>query len=548
MARPKLGGIEDGAPGSEGDGGVTRIPVERYAGITAALAEGFSEEAVLAMEGVAAEAWPGVDAAWKVKLVDSASGDGALFSLYCAKLAQAEDWLARRVAPLDEDMAAWAGFLHRYSAHPAPLEMLAALGLRPSDIARLRRLWARRMEGDPALKKKAIALAKGDPPAVTSVSAGRAELKPFPWSRGASAGGAESGASAGGAEVARSGGEVEMDVAQYAALCAEIELAPVDAARVLKKHGLTEASRAGLERAWQARMAEAPSLRLDFRRLVTHHQARLRLAARQTEGAQGAPAAPTKAMAAPIEAIAAMAAPTAAPPSEEEVRAALERLAGTVVASGGAGGPALPFQAPVTPPAAAISVSVKPGRAGALTEAERQALDRFGATVDAPEGLGGPALPFGARPELPAPVKVEPTPRAPSKSKAAPLSEEQRQALERLAETAYAAEIPSAPALPFQPSATPPPRAKESEPSSPPSGQGIPLTLEQHASLCVEIALHPERVAETLARYRLTPNTKDLVDAHYKTAALASPEVRAAWDRAYETYHAWLLTKERGRD
>jgi hypothetical protein len=72
-----------------------------------------------------------------------------------------------------------------------------------------------------------------------------------------------------------------------------------------------------------------------------------------------------------------------------------------------------------------------------------------------------------------------------------------------------------------------------------------PLTLEQHASLAVELAASPERTAETLARYRLTPEARAELDAHYREKITASAETRAAWERAYQSYHAWLAANRR---
>lgn len=90
------------------------------------------------------------------------------------------------------------------------------------------------------------------------------------------------------------------------------------------------------------------------------------------------------------------------------------------------------------------------------------------------------------------------------------------------------------------------PFAKEASHSSAmPAPQPAPpfapgLTLEQHASMCVEIALGPARVAETLARYRITPQEKVLIDRYYRDRVAASAEVRAAWERSYQSYQVWL--------
>ena len=84
--------------------------------------------------------------------------------------------------------------------------------------------------------------------------------------------------------------------------------------------------------------------------------------------------------------------------------------------------------------------------------------------------------------------------------------------------TALALDVPRKEALPFLASAAP------------------ALTLEQHASMTVDIAAAPERALEVLARYRLTLDAKRAVDEHYRAMMAADPEVNDAWHRACQTY------------
>ncbi len=84
--------------------------------------------------------------------------------------------------------------------------------------------------------------------------------------------------------------------------------------------------------------------------------------------------------------------------------------------------------------------------------------------------------------------------------------------------TALALDVPRKEALPF--SAVAPPA----------------LTLEQHASMTVDIAAAPERALEVLARYRLTLDAKRAVDEHYRAMMAADPAVNDAWHRACQTY------------
>ena len=119
----------------------------------------------------------------------------------------------------------------------------------------------------------------------------------------------------------------------------------------------------------------------------------------------------------------------------------------------------------------------------------------------------------------------------------------------RLAGTALAVDVPRGAALPFAkkkklgelkfgmeiPKNLPPPRA----------AYAPPLTLEQHASLAVELTTSPETIAETLARYRLSEEARAELDAHYREKKASSAETRAAWDRAYHSYFTWLAANRR---
>ncbi|MDC3984509.1 hypothetical protein [Polyangium jinanense] len=122
----------------------------------AALAEGFALDEVLGVEGIKAQAWKKADVAWKKKL----AGDPALFGKFGDELARAEDWLGRRVKPLEDDPAAWVSFLHAYTKSADPIGLLAGAGLGLNDVARLERRWARRFEEDASIGKKLAELAR----------------------------------------------------------------------------------------------------------------------------------------------------------------------------------------------------------------------------------------------------------------------------------------------------------------------------------------------------------------------------------------------------
>jgi hypothetical protein len=113
-----------------------------------------------------------------------------------------------------------------------------------------------------------------------------------------------------------------------------------------------------------------------------------------------------------------------------------------------------------------------------------------------------------------------------------------------LAGTSLALDVPKGPALPFaglRPNVERPPSPESTTPAS----NASPLTLEHHASLCCELAVAPERAAETLARYRVTPAEKQAADRHYGERFVREPGLREAWDRAYQVYRTWWIESTR---
>lgn len=132
------------------------VSLARYAAINAALTEGFPLPDVLAIEGLSAPAWKEADAALKVEL----TREPAALASYAAELAAAEDWLARRVTPLEDDPNAWVAFLHAFSKSPEPFELLKTNGLGMNDISRLRRRWERRVAQENGLEKELAKLAR----------------------------------------------------------------------------------------------------------------------------------------------------------------------------------------------------------------------------------------------------------------------------------------------------------------------------------------------------------------------------------------------------
>lgn len=100
--------------------------------------------------------------------------------------------------------------------------------------------------------------------------------------------------------------------------------------------------------------------------------------------------------------------------------------------------------------------------------------------------------------------------------------------------------LPATPALPFA-GAKPPPPAPP-----PPLAVKPPLDLpsfsvEQYASLCVELELDPAHALETLLRYRLTAEQRTALDAAWRERMAQAADLYAAWSQAVARYKTWKL-------
>ncbi len=488
-----------------GGASASDLTVEQYAGISAAIADGYPLDDVLANEGLAPKAWPGADIAWKQKLV----ADPATFESYRTRLGEAEDWLGRKVTPLDDDLAAWLGFLGAYAVHAAPFDLLGGLGLGMNDLGRLQRRWSKRLAEDQELAKQAVDLAKTKPSAVPRVSAAKGVLTPFPWSKKGAPGKAAPP-------------EVKAEAAQRSAGDRPPRQAPAPAPAFAAHPDLLPAP---------ARVVAAIAPKADA---LAGKRAPSKLA--ETALAVDVPRGPSLPF---TKGIAPKEIAEGAPDEPKPKRSSLGETALAVDVPRGS---ALPF------PAETKAIPEPPAPRAVPSPLAGTAL-----AVDVPRA---PALPFDLDPSVrPAPAIATPAPHGP-KVQRAPAN---------LGGTALAVDVPCGPALPFASrdateaqrgaSAPAPKRSKLGElqlgmemPKNlprPKAAYAPSLTLEQHASLAVELAAAPEKTAETLARYHLTPGARAALDAHYREKITASAETRAAWERAYQSYHAWLAATRR---
>ncbi|WP_437926490.1 hypothetical protein WMF37_47040 [Sorangium sp. So ce291] len=67
------------------------------------------------------------------------------------------------------------------------------------------------------------------------------------------------------------------------------------------------------------------------------------------------------------------------------------------------------------------------------------------------------------------------------------------------------------------------------------------LSLEQHASMCAEIAVAPGKIVEILARYGLTEATRAHADEHWRARIAQEARAWEAWQRAYALHRDRLL-------
>jgi hypothetical protein len=530
---------------------IAGISVAQYAGIVAAIADELPLDAALANEGIEPAAWRSIDASWKEAIAGDGAG-GPLFSAFTDKRAEAEDWLARSVSPLDDDLAAWMRFLAAYGKHPAPFEFLERSGLRLSDLGRLQRKWARRFAESPELEKRAAEIAKQPPKPLPPIAVGSLELKPFPWSRGAAP---AAPAPAAEAEAAAALGEMEMPLDRYAALCVELEAPKVDRARVIAGHGLTPERFAAVDASWKERLAADAALLRDFRQLHAYQRSRLAAAAKFVPRDPNAP-----------------------PPALTGTALSLDRPAGMVLpfAEGEAPVTMGPRAAPNPAPLGAAPVTMGPRAApnpaplgaappeiaastGAPKPKPASHLAGTALVLDVPRG---PALPFagerGAAPPVviteaaPKPAKLSlqgtvlalDTPAAPAlpfvegdapPEIAAPSGEAEPKPATSRGGTALVVEAPRGPALPF---------AGDAEPAAAKPAAALPsLTIQQYASLCVELETGVE--AEVLARYRISPEERAALDEDFSRRFKQAPAQKRTWERACETYRAWLAAQGR---
>ncbi len=519
-------------------GGVT---LEAYAGVVAALAEGFPLAEVLRRERIPSEQWGAAEPEWKRRLAEDGATGGPYFALYQERLTVAEECLSRAVAPIDDGLEAWLAFLDGWAKSAEPRAYWQEkLGLNVNDVSRLRRRRQKRMAEDTEVAIAAAETAARGAGPLPPLRIAPAALRPFPWSKG---GGAAppiaDGGSAGSAPAAPADEEFLLD--RYARISAELAAFPRARAAVFGRHGLTEATFRELESRW--RPALTGVVGADYRRLVAHHRARLdagqKAALSKSATAAGRlPPAPPPA--------------SAAPPQQANVPPAKAPLANMQQANAPlANAPLANMQQANVPPANAPLANIQHANVP-----QPAMLPRAAPTTEPPPPSVGSvkdetelyfaaisdddALPFvtavGISPSvLEAFAQVEPHPGA--------------------GETAYATPaFADEEVLPFmkpaEPEARPPssegPEPARSPPAATPDVTGAsppaPHALRQLVAVSVELGLAPTQAVAILRHYGLTPSSARDGFAAMEAERRRDPAVQAEWELAHAEYTAYRRT------
>ncbi len=557
------------------------VTLTQYAAVQAALAEEFSLDEILRKERIDAYDFERADAKWKARLTHESSAASGLADAYREALIAAEDHLKRKVSPIDTDAAAWAAFFAAYSNTPDRSRLLGRYKMNPNDIARLQRFWHEQAAKKPdvfarlehvstsaplpTIEVGPRVLARSGPRPVSGETAKTPELAAVPDKPETPA--------------ARTLRRVEtFGLDRYASFQAEMQVFPKEAARLRDKYDIeSEDVQTALINEFRAWIDEDAERMRAYRRL---HATALDRARKVAESTTAAEREETRHAAVAAEVVPAGKTPELSlgheytpPPNPlpivEDKRPA---VAPAKPAEGATqdvdallAGAGLPFAKDFAAPEFAAARAEKIANATQGPEAEDT---HAGGTQDVASILQKASLPFqasrtnpGSRPETPAPIpEGKPEARAMpafpdlSLDQYAALCAERDNAPERVQELLARYRIPAEAGTAFfavwkSRLANDPSLganysqayaryaswfAQRTRPAAP------SLTIEQYASLVVDLSMAPGRHTETLARYRLSPEEKAALDKHYQHRFACDPQSRAAFEHATRAYSAWL--------
>ncbi len=245
------------------------MSLEQYSGVVAALDDGFELAPVLAQEHLAEDAWRSAERAFRQVLAEHPG----LMLRHLELRALAEDCLARRITPLDDDPGAWSALLTMWVTTANPTATVAGLGLTLNDINRLGRRWLRRAAADEAVAAKLRELAGSTSP-LDALELEPLRLTAFPWSPQPAT--PATPASHLDALRARDGEgrlPIELDLDLYAALTQLVAEVPHAAAQAMALCGVDHETLAAIEDAWDAQASRDPSVRAELQVKLADHRA-----------------------------------------------------------------------------------------------------------------------------------------------------------------------------------------------------------------------------------------------------------------------------------
>lgn len=137
------------------------IPLEDYAFVSAARADGISLADVLAHRNIDGRQWRRGQTYWDARL--EAEPLSALEQRLLTLQAEARESWRRPLPPLEDDLRSWLDFQRSLAAGPEALARLDELGIVIGDLSRLQAVWQQRLQADHALAERARAIASQPP-------------------------------------------------------------------------------------------------------------------------------------------------------------------------------------------------------------------------------------------------------------------------------------------------------------------------------------------------------------------------------------------------
>lgn len=470
-----------------------------YIAVYAAVGEGFPLEIVLAHEGIDPEAWRVADAAWAERMIASAEGDLALVDQYDRQLIEVQARFSRRVAPLDDDLAAWMDFCRIWAEAPEPLARLAELQLKRNDVLRIHRRWSLRLEADGALRELAAGILQRSPGQIPVLNIEPAKLLP-PWA---------------GQAVASAPVKEAIDV---------VSVLPSLSVDLPTTGGVIPPGSVALPSLQKAGSHPGAPFPADFLSLVGSTAAGASTPVSLSAPPLSHPAATPPRPFTPV---------FAAPPEPAEQPAS--SLGSTMAAMPfiQTKSPALPFHPSPSSMAEASSGTVEIKAVVAPSRTRSPARDPLNETMVASAGhVAMSPLPFLGAGAVTPPVRpgvdttVIKTPKAP------PVP-------------------PERPAISVIPGVSPRGAGPTSHPSVPSGGrvsEPPALTLNQYASLCAELSVFPPHAEAIFARHGLKELThRRTIDWLWKERLRSDPVQNQRWQALYKHYHAAWVTEAQRR-